>query len=230
MNNIKYAVGYCRVSTEQQVDQGHSLQAQQNAIYAYCGQRQLFLREMYIEKGISGKKIANRPELNKLLSTLKYGDYVIFYSLSRMARNTREALDILNIIKEKNCFLAVVDKQIDTNNAGGKLLFDMMNAVNEFEVTQLGERVSHVLNDMSANGKLKTKPKYGMKSPGKGKPFVENEEEQLVIKYMKSLVDVCPNITCSQISKKLTEEGYKPPGKKWYPNQIKIILSQNNIR
>ena len=93
MNNKKARI-YCRVSTELQVSEGVSLEAQQAKAKAWCMANDYTVAEIYIDAGLSGKRADNRPELQRALMDCKKGEALVVYSLSRLARSTVDTISI----------------------------------------------------------------------------------------------------------------------------------------
>ena len=88
------AIGYCRVSTQIQCD-GVSLDAQQERTKAWVTANQYDLGEIYVDAGISGKRADNRPGLQSALKdACDDGAALVVYSLSRLARSTKDAIGI----------------------------------------------------------------------------------------------------------------------------------------
>ncbi len=86
---VRVAV-YARVSTEEQALHGFSIEAQLNTLRNYC---ELYHKEItgeYVDRGISGKSVAGRYELQRLLKDAKVGkfDEVIVWKISRISRKT----------------------------------------------------------------------------------------------------------------------------------------------
>src|SRR5512143_899149 len=88
------AIGYVRVSTEEQAREGVSVDMQQTKIRAWCELNDCALADIYTDAGISGKRADNRPGLAQALASCTPGSVLIVYSLSRLARSTRDTLDI----------------------------------------------------------------------------------------------------------------------------------------
>ncbi|MEW6351712.1 MAG: recombinase family protein, partial [Thermodesulfobacteriota bacterium] len=93
---MKAAVGYIRVSTQEQAQEGVSLEMQIAKIKAYSDLNDLFLAGIYGDPGISGKSIKARPGIQAVLSLVKAKRIgaVVVYKLDRLGRNTIETLDI----------------------------------------------------------------------------------------------------------------------------------------
>jgi len=86
---MKQAIGYIRVSTEKQANEGVSLEAQEAKIVSWCKTNGYDLVKVYIDAGVSGKRMDTRKELLAALNSLKKGMALVSYSLSRLARSTK---------------------------------------------------------------------------------------------------------------------------------------------
>jgi DNA invertase Pin-like site-specific DNA recombinase len=113
--------GYCRVSTD-----GQSLAAQHSQLNAVgCD-------KVYAEK-ISGA-VTNRPELTKALAELQDGDVFLVCRLDRLARSTRDLLNILDTISKAGAgFRSLADTWADTTTAHGRLMLTVLGGISEFE-------------------------------------------------------------------------------------------------
>jgi len=114
--------GYARVSTD-----GQSVAAQEAQLRAAgCG-------KVYAEK-VSGKGTAGRVELAKVLRRLDKGDVLMVTRLDRLARSTRDLLNILHILGERSIgFKSLADAWADTTTPHGRLLVTMLAGIAEFE-------------------------------------------------------------------------------------------------
>lgn len=120
-------VGYVRVSTIEQNED-----------------RQLVTMEKYnVEKVFSEKvsaKDTNREELNKMLDFVREGDTVVIHDFSRLARSTKDLLEIVELLNDKKVNLISSKENIDSSTPTGKLMLTMIGAINEFERANLLER------------------------------------------------------------------------------------------
>src|SRR3990170_126433 len=95
------ATGYVRVSTERQVNEGVSLEAQRERIAAWCKATDHELSKVHTDEGLSGKRADNRPGLLAALEDVcREGGVLIVYSLSRLARSTRDAIAIADRLEK----------------------------------------------------------------------------------------------------------------------------------
>jgi len=120
-------VSYIRVST---IDQNESRQIE--------GLKKFDIEKVFMEK-VSAKD-TNRPELQKALDFVREGDTLYVHDFSRLARSTRDLLDIVDILDKKGVNLVSNKENIDTHTASGKLMITMIAAINEFERSNLLER------------------------------------------------------------------------------------------
>jgi DNA invertase Pin-like site-specific DNA recombinase len=133
-------VGYARVSTQ---DQDLSSQLEQL--------KKAGATRIYREK-ISGAR-SDRPELRKLMHALGKGDTLIITKIDRLARSTRELLNLIAAIDEAGAALkSLGDPLFNTSNAQGRLLVAVLGAVAEFERELIRERTSLGRVRAKANG------------------------------------------------------------------------------
>jgi DNA invertase Pin-like site-specific DNA recombinase len=111
-------IGYARVSSY-----GQSLEVQLEKLN-YCD-------KVFQEK--QSARTDDREQLQLCLDYVREGDSLVITKLDRLARSTRDLLNIMNRLEEKNVKLVVLDQQIDTSSATGMLLFTMLGAIATFE-------------------------------------------------------------------------------------------------
>lgn len=149
-----HAVGYCRVSTHEQVRDGVSLQTQQKRIRAHCDARDLDFVRCYEDKGRSGRKAANRPGLEAAISdAIERRGVLVVYSLSRLARSVRDCIDIASRIERAGAELVLLNDNIDTSTATGRVFFHIIAALAQFESDLNGERVRAALDYTRKQGR-----------------------------------------------------------------------------
>jgi DNA invertase Pin-like site-specific DNA recombinase len=100
-------------------------------------------------------KDTNRPELQKLLEFCREGDTIVIHDFSRLARNTRDLLDIVDKLNDKGVTLISNKENIDTSTASGKLMLTMIGAIAEFERANLLERQREGISIAKAKGLYK---------------------------------------------------------------------------
>ena len=109
---MRRVVGYVRVSTEQQASEGISLEAQKGKIVAWCQLSSYELTGLYVDAGLSGKRADNRPELQKALDAVtECGGILLVYSLSRLARSTKDTLAISDRLEKSGADLVSLSEK-----------------------------------------------------------------------------------------------------------------------
>ena len=156
------ALGYVRVSTDEQVKEGVSLDAQEEHIRRYCELYGLELAEVLIDEGRSGKDM-DRPAMHELIERVERGEAeaVIFFRLDRIGRNTVDVLNFAKNLKEAGVALHSVTERIDTKSANGTFFFTLLAALAEMERRQIAERTEAALAHKKDRGEWVGRPPVG---------------------------------------------------------------------
>ena len=157
-------IAYVRVSTIEQ-SEGRQVEAMEK----------YNIEKWFIEK-VSGKN-ANRPKLNEMLDFAREGDTIHIHDFSRLARSTKDLLDIVELLNRKGITLISNKENIDTSTPTGKLMLTMLGAINEFELTNLHERQREGILIAKKEGKYK----------GRRPISVKNFEEYLALYTSREL-------------------------------------------
>lgn len=160
-------IAYCRVST---VEQNEARQIQ--ALEKYN------IEKWFIEK-VSAKD-TNRPKLQEMLNFARENDTIYIHDFSRLARNTRDLLEITEMLTEKNIRLVSNKENIDTSTPTGKLMLTMIGGIAEFERQNLLERQKEGIEIAKQEKKFKGR-----------KPVEVNETEfkLLLEEYLKRKIN-----------------------------------------
>ncbi len=144
-------IGYARVSTRDQHPE-----AQHDALLAAGCERD----HIYIDK-VSGK-LARRPELDKALLVLRNGDQLAVTKLDRLGRSLAHLITLSAGLRQRGVDLVVLDQGIDTSTAVGRMFFQILGALAEFEHALMSERTRDGLAAARARGRTGgQKPKLG---------------------------------------------------------------------
>ena len=135
-------VAYVRVSS---VDQNEARQIE--------GLEKFGIEKWFTEK-ISGKD-TNRPQLQSMLDFVREGDTVYIHDFSRLARSTKDLLDIVEKLNAKGVHLVSNKENIDSSTPTGKLMLTMIGAIAEFERQNLLERQREGIAIAKREGKFK---------------------------------------------------------------------------
>lgn len=138
-------IGYVRVSTEEQ-----------NTARQEIMLRELGVDELFVDRA-SGKN-ADRPELNRMMNFVRRGDTVIVESISRFARNTRDLLDLVERLTEKQVEFVSRKEAIDTTTPTGKFMLTVFAAVADLEREYILQRQREGIAIAKQQGKYRGRP------------------------------------------------------------------------
>lgn len=146
MTTKGFNFAYIRVSTEEQ-----NYESQMEAM------KDLKFAKVFTEK--RSAKDTNRPELQNMLDYVREGDTVYVKDFSRLARSTKDLLNIIDILENKNVKLISIKEKLDTSTPAGKLMVTMLGAIYEFERANLLERQKDGIAVAKKEGKYKGRKK-----------------------------------------------------------------------
>ncbi len=146
---------YARVSTEEQALSGYSIDAQLNTLKNYCS---LYNKEVvaeYVDRGISGKSIKGRLQLQKLIEDARAQkfDEVLVWKISRLSRKTIDLLKIVEELSKNNVVFKSFSENFETETAMGRFALQMMGAVGELERNTIIDNVKLGMAQRSREGK-----------------------------------------------------------------------------
>ena len=181
------AIGYIRVSTEAQAQDGVSLDMQRAKIEAWAMLNDYELKAVHVDAGISGKSAANRPALQTALADCRKGSALVVYSLSRLARSTKDTIEISERLAKSGADLVSLSEKIDTTSAAGKMVFRMLAVLAEFERDQISERTASAMQHKKGKQELVGAIPYGFDLAADGVNLIPNAIEQDVIQQARDL-------------------------------------------
>ena len=135
-------IGYVRVSTQEQ-NEARQLEALEK-----------YGIDKYFTEKISGKN-TERPELQNMLDFAREGDTIYIHDFSRLARNTKDLLEIVERLNAKGVTLVSNKESIDSSTPTGKLMLTMIGAIAEFERQNLLDRQAEGIAIAKREGKYK---------------------------------------------------------------------------
>jgi DNA invertase Pin-like site-specific DNA recombinase len=199
------AIGYIRVSTDKQADQGVSLEAQQAKIKAYAQLYDLELVDIVVETGSA--KSLEREGLLKVLGRLQAGDASALV-VTKLDRLTRSVADLGKLVDDyfKDFALLSVSEQIDTRSAAGRLVLNVLASVSQWEREVIRERTSTAMQHMKKAGQYTGgQVPYGFRLEDGNlvKDLAEQRVLELVRKYRGQ------GLTLRTIANVLSEQGIR---------------------
>jgi DNA invertase Pin-like site-specific DNA recombinase len=219
-------IGYIRVSSEGQAD-NTSLEDQQEKIAAYCTALNHELIGTYQDVQ-SGGKSDNRKGLQTAIADVLAGkaDGIIVLKLDRLARLASDVLTLIDKqLQPNNKALVIIDINMDTSTATGKLVLTMLAGVAEFEKSQINERTKNgkkarAKTSPYANGGA---PKFGCKADNKN--LIADDKEQEIINIIKRHYK--SGKSQRQIAEYLNKQGIlSKQGKQWSSTTVGRILDR----
>ena len=195
---IRHVVGYARVSTRDQ-----DLSSQVERIQKYitdCGLIPAVEGAIFQEK-MSGAS-NQRPERSRILKLAEQGkiDLVICTKLDRWGRSLKDLIETMNFLESHNVSMVFLDQNIDLRTPMGKMLFQILGAVAEFERNLIVERTQEGRMRAMLHGTRSGKPMHGPLKDLPEKAIIQKYREGASIKALAAVYRVSPNT----IRKRLT--------------------------
>jgi len=181
-------IGYVRVSTQEQ-NEGRQTEAFNN----------MGVDKLFVDK-LSGKNI-NRPQLAEMLAYIREGDIVVVESISRLARNTRDLLDIVEKIKNKGANFVSLKESIDTDSVSGKFMLTIFAAMAELERGYILERQAEGIALAKREGKYKGRAPIAVDEEKFRKVCARWREGKITAVQAMVEVDLKPNTFYRKVKK-----------------------------
>src|SRR3984893_4619751 len=184
------AIGYARVSTDRQADQGVSLDAQTAKIRAMATVQGAELLDVVVDGGESAKSM-NRPGLQRILELVRDGkvEAVIVAKLDRLTRSVKDLCELLELFERRGVALISVAESLDTSSAAGRLVMNIMAAVSQWEREAIGERTRDALQHKRSQSERVGNIAFGYRLAPGGKHVELDPSEQTVLTDIRSLRD-----------------------------------------
>ena len=229
-SNGKLAVAYIRVSTEEQVSEGVSLDAQEAALRAYCTMRGLTLVELVKDAGVSaGKALVARDGGSRVLELVKSGEVgaVVAWKLDRLFRDCSDCLTVTGRWDRAGVALHLVDmggQAVDTGTAMGRFFLTILAGAAEMERNLIRERTSAGMSFKKARGERVGSVPYGFRLASDGVNLEPEPAEQEVIDRVKALR--AEGLTLQAITDRLNSDGTPARGKRWHLTTVARLLKR----
>lgn len=228
------AIGYIRVSTETQAQDGVSLDAQRAKLEAFALAMDMELVGIKADAGQSAKSL-DRPGLDSALAALEAGDAdtLLIAKLDRLTRSVADLGTLIARYFESRFALVSVADSINTSTAAGRLVLNVLVSVSQWEREAIAERTTDALAHLRAQG-----VKLGGEALGwtrteerdaDGRMVVtECEGERAVIGRMLELRRA--GYTLREIAARMTSEGYATKrGGKWHASTVGKVLRRESV-
>lgn len=177
------AIGYCRVSTDQQRESGLGLEAQATAIAQTAARLNVQLIQTFTDAGISGRlSIDDRPALADALNTLRRGDVLIVAKRDRIARDAFLSVLIEREAAKKGArIISAAGEGTETDDPAAVFTRRILDAVAELERALTAARTRAALRAKRARGERAGCEPYGYRVNGDGRTLHHHEPEQRIL-------------------------------------------------
>jgi DNA invertase Pin-like site-specific DNA recombinase len=206
-----YAIIYSRFSPRPNAEECKSVARQIDNCKKWCDFKEIKILRIHEDKAFSGARADNRPALQEALAeACDTGSALVVYSLERLARNTRDALEIIDKLGKARVELHIVNLNIDTGTHVGRFFFTVISAFAEFERRVTSQRTSEAMQKYQQEGRrMSDRAPYGfMRDPQDPNMLIEDPQEQDNIDRMVELR--YEDLSLREIVKQLEEDGRKP--------------------
>ena len=218
------AVGYIRVSTEEQSRDGISIAHQTDSITSFCQAKSWDLLEI-IRDDKTGKDM-KRPGIQKLIAMIqaKKLDVAVIYKLDRLTRSVRDLGYLVADVFDKNgVAVSSIQDSFDTSNASGKLILNVLGSIAQWERETIAERTRDGLRYKKSKLQCYGPVPYGFDRdgdrliPDHGEMQIVNMIKRLRHKLRYSYRKICDRLNEERIVTRL--------GRNWTPGSIQIIAN-----
>ena len=211
---------YPRVSTDDQVREGFSLDEQEKEMKKLCMYKNYQIYKVYREEGVSAKNM-NRPKFQEMMQDLKDGkiNRIIVYKLDRLTRSIQDLEVICKLIEKYHCSLDSVSEEINTDTAMGVFFIRMTTILAQLEIERTSERTKFGLKGAAKNGHFCGKAPIGYRKINK--ELVIDDLESEVVKEIFD--DYVNGLSVCTITKKLNNKNAL--NRNWRTTTIDRMLS-----
>ena len=217
---------YVRVSTDDQRDNGYSIDSQLRMIKEYCEKNEYNIVDVYNDAGHSGKDLM-RPEMQRLLKDIKSKkiDKLVAIKVDRLTRNNYDGFWLLNYCEEHDVKIELILEPYDVSTANGEMIFGMNLVFGQRERKEIGARTKRAMEEMALERIHPSKAPYG---------YIRNKEtghlevEPIEAEVVKEIFELCKqgNSTRGIATIMKDNNAYLKQGK-WKSDRVYKILSNS---
>ena len=217
---------YVRVSTDDQRDNGYSIDSQLRMIKEYCEKNEYDIVDVYNDAGHSGKDLM-RPEMQRLLKDIKTKkiDKLVAIKVDRLTRNNYDGFWLLNYCEEHDVKIELILEPYDVSTANGEMIFGMNLVFGQRERKEIGARTKRAMKEMALEHIHPSKAPYG---------YIRNKEdghlevEPIEAEVVKEIFELCKqgNSTRGIATIMKDNNAYLKQGK-WKSDRVYKILTNS---
>lgn len=222
------AIGYVRVSTEEQATSGLSLAHQKTRIVAFARASDFDLVEVIEETGKSGKNLI-RPGMTRALEILEGGgaQALVVLSLDRLTRSVKDLGHLVEFFDRTGTALVSVQDSINTLTAAGRLVLNVLGSIAQWEREAIAERTAAAMA-VKRHRREKTggTVPYGYDADDAGR-LSPNPKQQAAIRLMTTWRR--KGLSLREIASRLVSRGFQPKvATGWHPQVLREILARGS--
>lgn len=217
---------YVRVSTDDQRDNGYSIDSQLRMIKEYCEKNDYSIVDVYNDAGHSGKDLL-RPEMQRLIKDIKAKkiDKLVAIKVDRLTRNNYDGFWLLNYCDEHDVKIELILEPYDVSTANGEMIFGMNLVFGQRERKEIGARTKRAMEEMALEHIHPSKAPYG---------YIRNSEtghleiEPIEAEVVKEIFSLCKESKSTRgIATILEEENAYLKSGKWKSDRVYKILTNS---
>jgi site-specific DNA recombinase len=221
------AVLYGRFSPRPSPDECDSVEKQLERCRAYAAGHGYTVVAEHSDKDLSGGRADNRPGLqDAIAAACDRKAVLVVYSLSRLARCTKDAIDLAERLNAAGADLAVIQENVNTRSSMGRFIFTLFSALAQLEREQIAERTSAAMLRHQAKGRRMTRPDrcpYGWRpDPADSDRLAEDAEEQANIARIRQ--ERRKGRGLRAIARALDRAGIDCRGRPWTHSTVRSIV------
>ena len=206
---MRGAIGYARVSTDEQARENNSLYVQKKKISTYCHANELPL--LHVFEASESARTMDRAGLQELLKYCRTNrrkvSHVIFSELSRLARNVQDQAQIIITLKKLDIVATSIDEPLTDDTATGQFVRNMLGSVNQLFSDTLSERTRYRMQAAVKNGRFLWPAPVGYLN--KNKKLSLDPERAPLVREAFELISSGRHVTTDAVLKLVTAMGLK---------------------
>lgn len=214
---------YVRVSTDEQRDNGYSIDSQIRMLKEYCEKKEYSIIDIYNDAGYSGKNL-NRPAMQKLIQDIEKGkiDKLVAIKTDRLTREGFDGYWLLNYCEKYGVKIELTLEPFDISTANGEMMFGMNLIFGQRERKEIGARTKRGLEEMAIQKKHPAKAPYGYTRNRETGHLEINPIESVVV---KEIFELCSKgLAYRKIAQTMRDNNRYLKTGKWTDSRVFKIL------
>ena len=202
------------------------MEVQETKIREWASLHNYKVLAVLVDAGLSGKRADNRPALQDAITqATTHQAAMVVYKLDRLARSTRDAIDIADRLETAGADLVSLTERIDTTTAMGRMFFSLTAALAQLERDLTSERTSSALQQMKSTGRRVGHVPYGSALAADGIHLVDVPDELRIVSRIKRLRK--RGLSYHRIAARLTKARVPTrTGRPWHPQQVYVLVQR----